>query len=430
MNTWRMNKMIKLQKTNDGSFNVTLVTEEGDFAPAKLQGLSDDKVMSLWSSSRRRTDARIALDGLCDMASVDTSVVVDIIKDQYKDLIKVVSTGKEEDEPLPDIAFSSLDLDYKDEVGAICVASTFYKLRDPPWIMALGDPSTGKSTWMKHFKHPSLSTWMGRATENASNPGSASGDDRNTGYIERNDGKTLLINEATTFYSGNESTIYKHVATLTDIFGQGCMGISDVVDDREIEANINVMMGMTWRAFYKNIDYINANGQRFLVLPFETNRRRTHWDDEMDGEDEIPLKIAGAIDRCHRLHPKLPKGTKAMQDVAHEFAVKLTMLRSLLWANKPTVGEQQDRLAKQLYNMARIRAALNDREPTAGDVKHFFKLAYLTVPKRDAIYSMVSKNESGLPMETDDEKLLHKHVVSLGMLTKEWRDFMKKVTRQ
>ena len=323
----------------------------------------------------------------------------------------------------------------------ICAIAPKYKLGNPPWIMIVGGPGTGKSYALNHINHPTISHWGGKNTANALLPGKATSEDTAASVFENANGKVLIYNEMSTVLGDREENVRKHFGLMNDIYG-GHTAIDDPTGHRDIESHFTCIWGITWQSYKKHIPLLSEIGPRFLIYPYYTEHETCHFEQFSikfeDRKDMIIQHVQKVKDKYSEIISYT--GEQELVDYATEFAHKLVLLRSVPWVNNIQETEHGQRLANQLMNIATLNAMLDGRnKPSIQDFQDFQFLAYRSIPYGIFWSLLLQKRyfNDVLVEECVDTKVYKNMIengVSLGILddglktiVKQWIGFIKMI---
>jgi hypothetical protein len=338
------------------------------------------------------------------------------------------------DKKFEETYLSSLENPTVKELSMACVVlMAKYDIKDPMNLLLVGDPSTGKSTLAYAFHDDELADFYDRVTENALLPGrSSKDDDSRQGILAESHGKALIIDEASTLFSGNRDVVSKMIAIIIDSSGKRDLTIGDAGGKQHIKnTRVRYIFGMTKRVYWRNIKYMNEIGPRFGTLLFHTDRSKRNLGDGYPVERSRVL--INSIKTVIKKVKQFPLPSIAPADVideAYKFANMLSVARSFKGMRSPRDGEGNDRSAKQLINMAFAVSMLFHREPTVEDVKRFEPLFYYTIPYRNQLRWTVKDidnldEEAKAKVEKDVDRLIECGI-DVGDL--DWHSFVESAT--
>ena len=354
------------------------------FTPRILNCITEDIVTHIFrnAETKRRTKEHALFDNLVESCA---SCYAEL-KLQYFDIIgqpdfEIPDRAEPDIGDIPEDFASTLD--DKEMTVACTTLAPKYQFKNPPYLFCVGEPGVGKTTLLKKFRHDDMTLWCDRLTENALLPGRADDEEEFYSTLSAGKGKCIIFNEGSTFFAGRPDVVQKHVALITDSFGNDIMYVDDAMGHHPIQVGSTMIIGLIPRVYKKNLIYINDLGNRFLVLDFKTDRNNQHRESDKTNKDldDRAQLIHSFIMRAFHFHPTLDiKATDEMYTEAAQFSEIITLLRSIFWVNQRHAGEHQDRLMNQLVNLALCRAILMEHDPTMEDVKFFEHLAYRTIP--------------------------------------------------
>ena len=403
-------------------FGITFHDGDATYAPSTLQGIGADTLDEIVS---RKTNTKgykgfelvvntLGYDKFPGINSIASTIAVG-----FKDLMK---EKKEEvvDERI-EVSMEELKPSALEEVSLCTVMMGHYGLENPVWVLVVGAPGSGKTRAFDLLNDTRLTHWGSKVTENALLPGVPNAETTpSRGVLEKVDMRCLIFNESSVFFSGNKDRLQHQTALLTDAYS-GRITIDDAGgDSRTVNCRFTALWGLTVARYRQVVDRMADFGMRFLVFMFPTDRK-THWDDFEKNEKrkQFVSMVLNTIDAFPQFLT-MDGVSKEVLDEIEKFVQRITILRSLMWAELPELSEGTSRLAQQLLHLVIARAMLWRRMPTVEDVNFMKTLAVSTIPHIELIFNML--DAQGTQVYANAEK---QGIVIKGKMEPGWHKFIE-----
>jgi len=365
VNNWHQFK--GLEKLDDEDLGYILRTPELKEDGTLKRGSKTEKIVFNW----------------CHMFGLNYSEMQDMLRDSY-DQLTIVTLPEEEHPVIHEeevIEFEEVNstesLTFKEEVVACTVLAARYPRGDlncKPNLNIVGPSTTDKSTIMNKFRAADLVNWIGRTTEHSGLPGRPNVEaDIPEGWYARSNGRCIMVNEAANL--GNEKHIDKTMGELADLTTMGFVNVHDPAGDRRAEADVTVIMAMTYYTHALISRASKAIGPRYLVLKTHNNRAgssNSTWKRSGTGHTRdwyVNLIRTAAL-------REVGEPTEEMINEAHEFSQMAMDAASVntKYAKDGTNAMGGGRFGDMIVYLALMRGVLHNRAATVDDVSYFLPL--------------------------------------------------------
>jgi len=329
-----------------------------------------------------RAKPAIAFKTLCDALGLDLDKALSIFDGWMEDYL--VKEGEKPAMVVETVETSVEDmrnLSMLDELIALVALSPSYKFRNPPWVLLVGAPSSGKDTHLELIRDDRLSVFVTRTTDNALLPGTASDDVELHSLFEEINGKVLVFPDLATVLGEKESVVNKFFGLHTGAYGKDEVAVfSPGGGLKRISTRYSCLWGITPHLYRAHVSQLNRMGNRFLVykLPHSDDPM---WESNSQGEFDLDRKKKLMISRILSCKGKpLPSLDESLLKWIEQQAAAVVRARCIYWADDIDDVESVARLANQMRNLARLRELFSGKRSFEDHVAFLRAVTMGTIP--------------------------------------------------